>query len=187
MVLVEYLNMSTQTTSKTHYDLDRSNAEIQLGLDQEPRTQVCELLQRVLADEITLYTKTRNYHWNVMGPRFHTLHVFLEEQYQALQEKSDEVAERIRSLGEYAAGSMSEFIELTRLQEQPPAEHPTATQMIARLTDGHEAIIRTLREDIGKCDDEYGDTGTADFLTGLMEDHEKMAWMLRAHLATDAD
>jgi starvation-inducible DNA-binding protein len=187
MIPVEYLNMKTQTTPKSHYDLDRTNAKIQLGLDQESRTQVCELLQRVLADEITLYTKTRNYHWNVMGPRFHTLHVFLEEQYQALQEKSDEVAERIRSLGEYAAGSMNEFIELTRLEEQLPGEHPTATQMIARLADDHEAIVRTLREDVDKCDDEYDDTGTADFLTGLMEDHEKMAWMLRAHLATEAD
>jgi starvation-inducible DNA-binding protein len=180
--------MNTETTARNHhYALDRTNSAIRLGLEQEPRVQVCELLQGVLADEITLYTKTRNYHWNVMGPRFHSLHVFFEAQYQALQEKSDEVAERIRSLGEYAAGSMAEFIGLTRLQEESAEAHPTATDMLATLTRDHEAIVRRLREDIKKCDDEYGDTGTADFLTALMEDHEKMAWMLRAHLALDAD
>jgi starvation-inducible DNA-binding protein len=179
--------MSIETTGKNHYDLDRTDAGIRIGLEQDSRVQVGELLQRVLSDEITLYTKTRNYHWNVMGPRFHTLHVFFEAQYQALQEKSDEVAERIRSLGEYAAGSMTEFMDLTRLQEQSPDMHPTATEMLATLTADHEGIIRTLREGIEKCEADHGDAGTADFLTGLMEDHEKMAWMLRAHLAVDAD
>ncbi|HEY0789723.1 MAG TPA: DNA starvation/stationary phase protection protein [Chthoniobacterales bacterium] len=179
--------MATNTTERPHFDLDRTDAEIRIGLEQEPRVQVCEILQRVLADEITLYTKTRNYHWNVMGPRFHTLHIFLEQQYQALQEKSDEVAERIRSLVEYAAGSMAEFLTLTGLQEQPGDVHPTANQMLATLTSDHEAIIRRLRKDVDLCDNEHGDAGTADFLTGLMEDHEKLAWMLRSHLATDAD
>ncbi|MBV9491623.1 MAG: DNA starvation/stationary phase protection protein, partial [Verrucomicrobia bacterium] len=139
--------MSTDTTNRHHHDLDRTNSELRIDLEQESRVQVCELLQRVLADEITLYTKTRNYHWNVMGPRFHSLHVFLEEQYQALQEKSDEVAERIRSLGQYAAGSMAEFMELTQLEEQSADSHPTATQMLANLTSDHEAIIRSLRKD----------------------------------------
>ncbi len=180
--------MSAETTSqKGNFDLDRVNAENQIGLEQDSRVRVCELLQRTLADEVALYTKTRNYHWNVMGPRFHTLHLFLEGQYQFLQEKSDEVAERIRSLGEYAVGSMAEFVELTRLQEQLAHTHPTATEMLATLTDDHESVIRSLREDIDRCEDELGDAGTADFLTGLMEDHEKQAWMLRSHLATDAD
>jgi starvation-inducible DNA-binding protein len=154
---------------------------INTGLSNEDRAAVADLLQSVLANTSLVYVKTRNYHWNVTGPRFHTLHLFLETQYTALAESADEVAERIRSLGAFPIGTMAEFIERGDLQEEPGVR-PPADGMILSLLNDHETIIRGLREDIDKCDDEHNDAGTADFLTALLEAHEKMAWMLRSHL-----
>jgi len=129
-----------------------------------------------------LYTKTRNFHWNVTGPNFKALHVFFEEQYRQLDEAVDAVAERARKLGGDAAGTLEEFLELTRLEETPTTSPPPASKMLATLLADHEKVIRQLREDVKACEDTYDDQGTMDFLTGLMEEHEKMAWMLRAHL-----
>ena len=122
----------------------------------------------MLANLSVIYSKTRNFHWNITGPRFHTLHLFLEEQYKELGEASDEVAERIRSLGGFSIGTMQEFIDKAELKETPGVR-PPSDGMIAVLVDDHQTIIKGLREDIDKCDDDYEDTGTADFLTGLME------------------
>lgn len=152
-----------------------------IGLAQAQRDAVVQVLNRLLADEYVLYTKTRNYHWNVVGPQFHDLHKFLEEQYEALDDVVDDVAERSRSLGGKAVGTLAEFRELTRLKEHP-GRYPEAREMIADLLADHEAIIRTLRSDLQDVLDKHGDAGTSDFLTGLMEQHEKMAWMLRAML-----
>jgi len=152
-----------------------------IGLRGEQREGVVALLNTLLADEYLLYTKTRNYHWNVVGPQFHDLHKFFEEQYNALNEIVDEVAERARALGGKALGTMAEFLKHSRLNEQV-AHYPDARDMIANLLADHEAIIQRLRVDLETCSETYHDMGTNDFLTGLMEQHEKMAWMLRAYL-----
>jgi starvation-inducible DNA-binding protein len=155
--------------------------EPQIGLSEEVRDRVTGILNRTLADEHALYVKTRNYHWNVTGPQFHSLHEMLEEFYQKLAPLADEVAERVRMMGGRALGTMAEFSQQTRLSEQP-GEAPEARQMIQNLLADHEQIIRDLRQDVDVCADELKDQGTADFLTGLMEQHEKMAWMHRAFL-----
>ncbi|RMG50902.1 MAG: DNA starvation/stationary phase protection protein [Acidobacteria bacterium] len=152
-----------------------------IGLTDEQRQGVIQILNTLLADEYVLYTKTRNAHWNVVGPHFSQLHSFFEEQYQQLEQIIDDVAERVRSLDGRAWGTLREFVEQTRLRENP-GSYPGAREMLADLLADHETIIRHLREDLETCEKEYHDMGTNDFLTGLMETHEKMAWMLRAHL-----
>jgi starvation-inducible DNA-binding protein len=152
-----------------------------IGIADDMRKGVVELLSTLLADEYVLYTKTRNYHWNVVGMQFNDLHKFFESQYEALDEIIDEVAERARSLGGRALGTLQEFKERTRLKEEPK-KSPEAKQMLANLLADHETLVRELRADLQTAMDKHGDAGTSDFLTGLMERHEKMAWMLRAFL-----
>jgi len=152
-----------------------------IGLGVEQRGAIVRILNTLLSDEFLLYTKTRNFHWNVVGPHFHDLHKFMEGQYEQLAGIADSVAERARMLGGRANGSMAEFLAESRLKEAP--KRPlTAKEMIANLLDDHEAVIRNLRTDLVTVADTHGDAGTNDFLTGLMETHEKMAWMLRATL-----
>src|SRR5437773_4419385 len=153
-----------------------------LGMSDGSHQNVVTILNDVLADEYVLYTKTRNYHWNVTGPQFNDLHKFFEAQYEELNEFVDEVAERARQLGGRAYGTLAEFVKVARLTEAPGAV-PAAKDMIATLLADHEAVIRSLRADIGPVADTYQDIGTSDVLTGLLEKHEKMAWMLRAFLA----
>lgn len=150
-----------------------------IGLTQTQRAGVAEILNTLLADEFVLYTKTRNYHWHVVGSQFHQLHVFFEEQYNALNTIVDDVAERVRSLGSKALSTLQEFVQSTRLQEAP-GQYPAAHTMLANLLADHEAVIQQLRGDVNTSMETYQDAGTSDFLTGLMEQHEKMAWMLRA-------
>lgn len=157
---------------------------VDIGLTETQREAVCRMLQALLADEFVLYTKARNYHWNVVGPHFRDLHKLFEEQYEALDDIVDEVAERIRALGGLSPGTLEEFRKLTRLSEKP-GHVPPAKEMVRNLALDHEALIRQLRQDIPVVQDQHGDVGTADFLTGLMERHEKYAWMLRA-TATEA-
>jgi starvation-inducible DNA-binding protein len=152
-----------------------------IDLSEEQRAGVVKILNAMLSDEYLLYTKTRNYHWNVTGPQFHDLHKFFEEQYTELNEIVDEVAERARALAGWSFGTLSEFSQHSRLKEHP-GQYPKSREMIANLLGDHEAIIRQLRSDLETCADKYHDIGTSDFLTGLMEQHEKMAWMLRAFL-----
>jgi starvation-inducible DNA-binding protein len=152
-----------------------------IGLLDEQRDGVVAILNTLLADEYLLYTKTRNYHWNVVGPQFNDLHRFFEAQYNELNEIVDDVAERARALGGHACGTMAEFLKSTRLQEESGV-YPGARQMIANLLADHEAVIGHLRVDLETSVERYHDAGTNDFLTGLMEQHEKMAWMLRAFL-----
>lgn len=150
-----------------------------IGITSQHLTAVAGILNALLADEFVLYVKTRNYHWNVTGPHFHDLHKFFEAQYEALDDVIDNVAERARALGAVAAGSLAEFAKLTRLKEKP-ASLIDEKNMIQDLLDGHETIARSLRENLEDCMNKYKDVGTSDFLTGLMEQHEKMAWMLRS-------
>ncbi len=152
-----------------------------IGLTDAQRAGVVEILNTLLADEYVLYTKTRNFHWNVTGPHFNDLHKFFEAQYTELNVVVDDVAERARELGGIAAGSLAEFAHLARLAEQP-GKALAARAMLAALLADHEAIIQHLRTDLETCASKHGDAGTTDFLTGLMEQHEKMAWMLRAYL-----
>jgi len=150
-----------------------------IGIAEEHRQAVVDMLNSLLSDEYVLYTKTRNYHWNVVGMQFNDLHKFFESQYQALDDMVDDIAERARSLGGFATATLAEFLKGTRLKEHP-AQRPTARQMIANLLSDHETLIRVLRTEADRCNDTYHDMGTNDFLIGLMEKHEKMAWMLRA-------
>jgi starvation-inducible DNA-binding protein len=154
-----------------------------IGLTDEQRDGVVSILNTLLADAYLMYTKTRNYHWNVVGPQFNDLHKFFEVQYEALNDIVDEVAERARSLGGNATGTLVEFLKQTRLQEAA-GEYPEASEMIAHLLADHETTIRNLRMALVTCADTYHDVGTSDFLTGLMERHEKMAWMLRSFIET---
>ena len=154
---------------------------IDIGLTDPQRDGVGRILAALLADEYVLYTKTRNYHWNVVGPQFNDLHKFFEAQYEELDDAIDEVAERMRALGQPSPATLVEFKKLARVEEKP-GERPSARAMLATLLADHEAVIRTLRGDLETAATQHHDAGTSDFLTGLMERHEKMAWMLRAFL-----
>jgi starvation-inducible DNA-binding protein len=153
---------------------------VNIGIADEPRHRVADILSRLLADEYVLYTKARNYHWNVVGPRFNDLHKFFETLYEAVNGIIDDVAERIRTLGYPAAATLAEFAKVARLKEQP-GEYPEADGMLSALLADYETVIRQLRGDVDACA-EHHDLGTSDFLTGLMEQHEKTAWMLRSFL-----
>jgi starvation-inducible DNA-binding protein len=138
-------------------------------------------LSKLLADEFLLYTKTRNAHWNVEGADFHSMHIFFEQQYEQLDDVMDGVAERIRQLGHYSPATLQSFLSLTHLTEKS-GERNDSLGFIKELLTDHENIIIFLRENINKFANDYGDAGTSDYITGLMEEHEKMAWFLRAHL-----
>lgn len=153
---------------------------VQIGITDAHRQDVANELQLLLADEHVLYIKTRNFHWNVEGLEFGILHKFFEEQYTLLAEMIDEIAERTRYLGHFSIGSMAEFLKKTRLKEE--TKRIPAVDMLKQLLADHQAIIRTTREAIDKVQDKDDDQGTGDFLNGIMQQHEKMAWMLRAHV-----
>jgi len=136
-------------------------------------------LSRLLADSYTLYLKTHNYHWNVTGPQFNTLHLMFEQQYTELATAVDEIAERIRALGEPAPGSYKQFAKLTRIEEEDKV--PDAETMLRQLVIGQETIVRTARE-MFPVVDKAADEPTADLLTQRMQIHEKNAWMMRSML-----
>lgn len=152
---------------------------INIGINTEDREVIVEGLSRLLADSYTLYLKTHNYHWNVTGPMFTSLHTLFEEQYTALAEAVDVIAERIRALGEFAPGSYQAFAELTEIKEE--TEVPQADQMLKNLLNSHEIIIRHARE-LLQSDAIETDEVSGDLLTQRMEFHEKNAWMLRSLL-----
>jgi starvation-inducible DNA-binding protein len=152
-----------------------------IGINEANSHAVANAMTKLLADEFVLYTKTRNAHWNVEGPDFHAMHLFFESQYEMLDDIMDGVAERIRSIGHYAPATLKAFLELTHLSERSDSKNDSAGFMKELLAD-HESIIIFIRENINKFASEYNDAGTSDYITGLMEQHEKMAWMLRAHL-----
>lgn len=155
--------------------------KVNTGVPEKHLQAVADKLQVLLADEHILYTKTRNYHWNVVGDNFHEMHLFFEGQYGELAEIIDEIAERIRMIGHYSTGRMVDFLKLTNLLE--PEYTSKQTEQIKNLLDDHETIIRTLREMITEFADKQKDLGTSDFVTGLLRQHEKMAWMLRSYLS----
>jgi starvation-inducible DNA-binding protein len=154
--------------------------QIDIGISDKDRQEINSILAKVLADEYVLYTKIRNYHWNVVGPHFSEYHRLFADQYTVLDGDIDEIAERIRSLGAKTPATLAEFAKTASIKEHP-GSYPDAQAMVTNLVTDHEAIIRTLRADVESCV-KYNDVGTADFLTGLLEKHEKTAWMLRSIL-----
>jgi starvation-inducible DNA-binding protein len=165
---------------KTSLMREAMNQDIDIGIAEAKRKQIGEGLSRMLADTYTLYLKTHNYHWNVTGPMFNTLHLMFETQYTELSLAVDLIAERIRALGFPAPGSYQQFAALTSIKEDSTV--PAAEQMIANLVKDQEAVVRTARS-IFPVVDEAHDEPTADLLTQRMQVHEKTAWMLRAMLA----
>lgn len=152
-----------------------------IGIKETNRKAVAEILNKLLADETVLYTKVRNAHWNIEGPDFHAQHLFFEELYNELAELIDEIAERVRAIGHYAVGTLKEYLALTQLTEMKYKKNDSQGY-IAELLNDYESLIISLREDIQKVE-ELEDAGTEDFLVGILEKHEKTAWMLRAHIA----
>lgn len=157
--------------------------ETAIGIEKGNREAVAAMLGELLADEYILYTKLRNAHWNVEGIDFHAMHLFFEEEYNRIEKILDEVAERIRMLGFYSPGTLGDFIKLSHLKDVKPKKNDSAT-FIAVLLEDHNSIIKFIRKSIDENAEEHKDEGTADFITGIMETHEKMAWMLRASVKT---
>ena len=153
----------------------------QIGISEKDLEESIDILSTILSDEMTLYTKTRKFHWNVSGPSFMELHKLFQAQYTELEATIDEVSERINKLGGKTIGTMKEFIENTRLKESPD-KYPKQKEMITELLSDHESIIVHLRKDIEKCTEKNKDAGTTDFLTGIMEQHETTSWILRRYL-----
>ena len=155
------------------------NMKINIGIEEKDRKEIVKGLSHLLADTYTLYLKTHNFHWNVTGPMFQTLHLMFETQYNELALAVDLIAERIRALGEPAPATYAEFVELSSIKEERgriPAE-----KMIQLLVEGQEAVVRTARS-IFPSAEKVGDEPTADLLTQRMQTHEKTAWMLRSML-----
>lgn len=155
--------------------------KIDIGISADDRAAIADGLARLLADSYTLYLKTHNYHWNVTGPQFSTLHTLFETHYTELALAVDQIAERIRALGVRAPGSYREFSRLSSIEED--TDSPDATAMIERLVAGQEAVVRTARE-VFPVVERAGDEPSADLLTQRMQIHEKNAWMLRSLLET---
>jgi starvation-inducible DNA-binding protein len=151
---------------------------INIGISEQDRKEVIGILANLLADEYVLYTKTRNYHWNVVGSHFNDYHKMFEGQYDGLSDDIDEIAERIRSLGSKTSATLEEFAKISRIEEHP-GKYPEAKSMVQNLISDHEKVIQSIRQDIDTCG-KHNDVGTQDFLTGLMEKHEKTSWMLRS-------
>lgn len=154
--------------------------KINIGISEKNRQAVALALNQLLADEHILYNKTRNYHWSIEGPSFMEFHKLYEAQYTVLAETIDQIAERIRTIGHFAEGRLKEIIKLATLDEQ---EAPTdQAKQIENLETDHETMIIKLRKLIKDFDEKYKDIGSSDFVTGLLKEHEKMAWMLRSYL-----
>lgn len=154
---------------------------INIGLEDNQRKAVAQELSKLLADSYTLYLKTHNYHWNVTGPMFSTLHLMFEEHYTELATAVDEIAERIRSLGHTAPGSYRAYASLSSIKEDENDDPPAATDMVRNLLGDHEIVVSTARQTLTVAAD-AGDDASADLATQRLQLHEKTAWMLRSML-----
>jgi starvation-inducible DNA-binding protein len=152
-----------------------------IGISEKGLHDSVNILATLLSDEMTLYIKTRKFHWNVSGESFMELHKLFEGQYNQLEQIIDDVAERINQLGSKTIGTMTEFAELTRLKEAP-SKYPNQKDMIHELLSDYETVIVALRKNIDDTTKKGKDAGTTDFLTGIMQQHEKTAWILRRYL-----
>jgi starvation-inducible DNA-binding protein len=152
-----------------------------IGISEKNLKNSSALLSAVLSNEMTLYIKTRKSHWNVCGESFMELHKLFENQYKQLEESVDEIAERIGKLGHKTIGTMYEFSKFSSIKESP-GKYSSSKNMLKELLKDHEEVIIQIRKDIDYCVKKNEDAGTADFLTGLMEQHETTAWILRRYL-----
>lgn len=173
--------MSTTTLTRNNNGTATVGKRVDLGLSQESVEGVVSILTRALSDVQVLYVKSLYVHWNIHDSSFYGIHTLLEEQYNALKEAGDTLAERVRSYGVPVIGSMSNFLAHTRLEEMDEARL-VGSEALEMLAADHEAVVRQLRQDIERCEDEYGDMGAADLLTGYMQTHQEMAWMWRSFL-----
>lgn len=153
----------------------------EIGISENNRQSVAFELAKLLADETVLYTKTKNAHWNIEGADFCDKHKFFETQFEQLDGMIDSVAERIRYIGHYAPASIQSYLKLTHLSEQT-RERNDSHGFIEELLQDHESIIIFIRKQIHSFANDFLDIGSSDFITGLMQAHEKMAWFLRSHL-----
>ncbi len=153
----------------------------QIGLTEKNLSKSIDMLSIVLSDEMTLYIKTRKFHWNVSGESFMELHKLFQSQYTELEETIDLIAERISKLGGNTIGTMKEFSKLTRIKESPD-KYPNQKEMIKELLSDHESLIIELRKDVEEGTNKNKDFGTIDFLTGIIQEHETTAWVLRRYL-----
>lgn len=152
-----------------------------IGISEKHLQKGIDMLTITLADEMSLYIKTRKFHWNVSGESFMELHKLFQAQYTELEESIDLIAERISKLGGKAIGTLQEFTDSSRLKEAP-GKYPSQKDMMKELLHDYEFLISELRKDVEECATKIKDAGTADFLTGLMEQHESTAWVLRRYL-----
>lgn len=173
------MSTTKKTPAKQAPASGRPAPGIHIGIDDKARQKIAEGLSHVLAETFTLYLKTHNFHWNVTGPMFNTLHLMFEAQYNELWLAVDSLAERIRSLGTYAPGSYKAFAKLSTIPEADGV--PAAEDMIRQLVEGHEAVVRIARGVFSVAEDAK-DESTADLLTQRLQVHEKTAWMLRSLL-----
>jgi len=155
--------------------------EINIGIIEKNRKLVADELSKILADEFVLLTKTKNAHWNVEGYDFYDKHKLFEEQANQLNDSVDSIAERIRTLGHIAPASLKSYLKLTQLAEPKQSKYDSQS-FIKELLSDNETVINSLRKNINIFANDYEDLGTSDFITGLMQDHEKMAWFLRTLL-----
>ncbi|MBV8389838.1 MAG: DNA starvation/stationary phase protection protein [Mucilaginibacter sp.] len=155
--------------------------ELNIGIKPEFLAKVAHSLSKIMADEFVLYTKTLRAHWCVTGPDFHSKHLYFEGLYEDMADICDDIAERIRTIGHFPPASLREFLDLTHLSEDALPENNGIAHIKALLQD-HESIIIHYREHINGYADALHDLGSSDYITGLMEKHEKIAWMLRSHL-----
>lgn len=153
----------------------------QIGISEKNLSVSIEMLSTILADEMLLYVKTRKFHWNVSGESFMELHKLFQNQYAELEETIDLIAERIGKLGGKSIGTMHEFVNLSRLKESPE-KYPNQKEMLKELLGDYETLIVEIRKDIETSNEKNKDAGTVDFLTGVMEQHESTAWILRRYL-----
>lgn len=160
------------TKSETKFNID-------IGIPESDRKEISQGLSRLLADSYMLYVKTHNYHWNVTGPHFHSLHAMFEEQYSELAPAIDEIAERIRALGFFAPGSFKAFSGLSKIKEE--VDVPDAMTMVKNLVNAHEQLLQTAREVLPACE-KGNDEASLDLLTQRLHVHSKTAWMLRSML-----
>lgn len=155
--------------------------KLNIGISEKNLKASSDLLSVVLANEMALYIKTRKFHWNVSGESFMELHKLFENQYKQLEESIDEIAERIGKLGHKTIGTMQEFSKLASIKENP-GKYASSKDLLIQLLKDHETIIVMLRKNVDDCAEKIKDAGTADFFTGLMEQHETIAWTLRRYL-----
>jgi starvation-inducible DNA-binding protein len=152
-----------------------------IGISEKNLKNSAALLSAVLATEMALYIKTRKAHWNVSGESFMELHKLFEGQYKQLEESIDEIAERIGKLGHKTIGTMQEFSKMSGIKENP-GKYGSSKEILHELLKDHETVIIKLRKDIDECAQKNKDAGTADYFTGLLEQHETIAWILRRYM-----